>query len=161
MKKETKIALITTGAIVVVAGVSAYFFLRKIGMFRKGIKKKPTLNPSFEKSPAIVNLKKAIGKGEYSIETMCPKGGGTMVDCNTGGKYSAGLVQGIWIQMKRSVNKMRVSLNNEADNSKVKRYGDDLIEHFDSVLDRRFDPKYFNKNTDWYSSYISKGGSAI
>jgi hypothetical protein len=161
MKKETNIALITTGAIVVVAGVSAYFFLRKIGMFRKGIKKKPTINPSFEKMNAIKNLKTIISKEESLIETMCPKGSGVMVDCRTGSKFSSGLVQGVWIQRRRSINGMRRTLNDTVQNTKVKKYGEGFIESFESLVDRKFDPKHYNKNTDWYREYLSGGGSAI
>jgi hypothetical protein len=56
---------------------------------------------------------------------------------------------------------MRRTLNDTVQNTKVKKYGEGFIESFESLVDRKFDPKHYNKNTDWYREYLSGGGSAI
>ena len=108
MKKGTIIALSLTGLLLAGVGIGLYWHNKKK---KKGDSKSPEIKtpepkPTFDNKPAIKKLKDSIAKVNYNILTICPKGNDVMVDCETGGKYSIGLVQGIWIQQIRALYKM-------------------------------------------------------
>tara|TARA_B110000211_G_C13809322_1_gene434180 strand:+ start:35 stop:535 length:501 start_codon:yes stop_codon:yes gene_type:complete len=166
MNKKTKIAILLTAIAIIGTAVGVHFYRKP--KENKNVKKpfnsnkKPVnINVSFEKTSAIKNLKKSIAKGYYSMEIMCSKSGSIIVHCKTLKPVKPSLAQSLWIQMKRYANSMRKSLNQDTNNSEIKSYGENLIKNFNSTIDTKFNPKYYNPNTYWYKEYLSQGGGGI
>ena len=95
------------------------------------------------------------------MEIICPRSGGSAVHCTTGGAFTPSLVQEVWIQMKRHIKKMKNQLKSEAKTSGSRRYGEVLIRRFESAVDAKFNPVFYNQKTSWYKAYLSRGGSPI
>jgi hypothetical protein len=166
MKKGTIIALTLSGLVLAGVGIGLYWHRRKKPN-KKGdtveVKSKTVVvNETYDKSPEIKKLKDSIGKVNYNIFTICHKGNDVMVDCNTGGKYSAGLVQGIWIQQIRALYKMESEFYaKHPSSSKIGKYGKGLITSLEATINSKFDPKYYNTNRDFYKEYLSRGGTPL
>jgi hypothetical protein len=181
MNKKLVIGIIA--GVVVLGGVGIFLYMRKKKKLNKGKEggkqgiannvvtsegkeevatiEKVEPEPNYDGNQAIKTLKEDIGKGYYTMEIICPVGDGTAKHCETGGKYSDGLVQGVWIQMKRGVKRYRDKMNTATSDSKVRAYGEKLLGALNTDIDKKFDPKFFNTNMQWYKDYLAKGGKGI
>lgn len=166
MNKKTIIGLTLTGLVLAGIGIGIYWHRKKKKNQNAILPNEPnTFGSNYDKLPVIIELKKQVDSVNRTMFDMCPAPQGRttwrIVNCTTGNEYNSDLLRGTWVILKKKIKSITSELEKNTTDDKVIKHGKLIIKGVSNTLDRKFDPVYYNTNSDWYKDYLKKGGTAI
>jgi hypothetical protein len=149
---ETRTKIIIGFATVIGVGATVWF-LSWIKKNKKGVRIF-TVPQEYDSNPLVKNIKSKTNYILGTIDTMQLKNG-VIVNKNNS-LINIGLLQGIWRMHTEEMDRLKkiVSSSNEPNNVKEVAYK--LIENANDNNSAMFDPKFYNRESQWYKDYLSR-----